>query len=490
MTWKSEFNSYTGKIVDADIGRKVGYNRIAVHHLVLPPGERTSYPHAESAEEEFVFVLKGKPDLWLNGFIHSLSEGFAVGFPSGTGIAHNFINNTDTDIHLLVAGEKNKKENLCAFPINPEKKETSPIWWSDFPKHELGPHNGIAGPVQDHERAKETAPCIFDCYGAPEGRLFHYPGDNETFGRGIRITDKVGLKALGIWFEKLPPGRRSAFPHGHTHEEEFIYVLEGETTVWLDGYTKNISKDHFAAFPSGTGISHTLINNSKNDVKYICIGETQDFPEEKIVYPLHPFRQIECVRKGWYWTELPIRQLGPDSGAPQEKFPDHMQFEMCSEKDALKVFEIFQKSPQYFFKVDGCAPTLKIAEFAIKEGPKKKSDKYFKEFLIIKKNQIPIGVLDVHINHPQEKTCYLGLLLITEDHFGKGLGSECYRFAEDYILRALQCEKILLGVAEENPVAGFWKKMGFAPNGNSYEFTGEAKVSHVKEYEKQIKKQN
>lgn len=100
------------RTVNSDIGRSVNFNRIAVHHVILPPSCRTSYPHTESTEEEFVFVLKGQPQLWLNGFIHDLQENFAVGFPAGTGIAHSFMNNTNADVHLLVAGDKKKRKSL------------------------------------------------------------------------------------------------------------------------------------------------------------------------------------------------------------------------------------------------------------------------------------------------------------------------------------------------------------------------------------------
>ena len=179
--WKSEYDPYVGhfskyqansdmdkppenaiKVIDSDFGRNVGFQRVAVHHIILPPGCRTSSPHAESIEEEFAFVLRGQPHLWLNGYIHPLQEGFAVGFPAGTGIAHTFINNTESDIHLLVAGEKTKKENLCSFPINPELKESCGIWWSDPPPQKLGPHNGLPGPVTASEFATERAACIFD----------------------------------------------------------------------------------------------------------------------------------------------------------------------------------------------------------------------------------------------------------------------------------------------------------------------------------------
>jgi len=48
---------------------------LGIHHERLPPGRRTSYPHAESAEEEFVYVIEGTPDVWLDGTLHRLKPG-------------------------------------------------------------------------------------------------------------------------------------------------------------------------------------------------------------------------------------------------------------------------------------------------------------------------------------------------------------------------------------------------------------------------------
>jgi uncharacterized cupin superfamily protein len=79
------------------------------------PGERTSWPHAESIEEEFAYVLEGYPDAWINGFLHPLVAGDFVAFPSGTRIAHTFLNNTDKNVLLLVGGEATKKENQFSF---------------------------------------------------------------------------------------------------------------------------------------------------------------------------------------------------------------------------------------------------------------------------------------------------------------------------------------------------------------------------------------
>jgi RimJ/RimL family protein N-acetyltransferase len=104
--------------------------------------------------------------------------------------------------------------------------------------------------------------------------------------------------------------------------------------------------------------------------------------------------------------------------------------------------------------------------------------------LIIEYNDEPVGVLDVHANHPEEGVCYLGLLLIKEGLFGRGLGKACYEFSEDYIKRSLGCNKIRLGISDENDVSGFWIKMGFEFNGKTYEWKGEAKTANVKEFDK------
>jgi uncharacterized cupin superfamily protein len=110
---------------------------------VLPPGRRTSLPHAESDEEEFVYVIEGAPDLWLNGTLHRLGPGDGVGFPAGTGIAHSFLNNSAAPVVLLVVGEPAKPGNLVLYPVNLEMRDLRADWWADAPRHPLGPHDGV-----------------------------------------------------------------------------------------------------------------------------------------------------------------------------------------------------------------------------------------------------------------------------------------------------------------------------------------------------------
>jgi uncharacterized cupin superfamily protein len=128
--------------IGSPFARTFGLTRLGIHHELLKPGRRTSYPHAESTEEEFVYVIEGQPDAWIDGELHRLSPGDGVGFPAGTGICHSFINNTDTDVRLLVVGEPTRADNRIFYPLNPEQRPLRKNWWDDVPERPRGPHDG------------------------------------------------------------------------------------------------------------------------------------------------------------------------------------------------------------------------------------------------------------------------------------------------------------------------------------------------------------
>lgn len=130
--------------IGAPLARSLGLGRIGIHHERLPPGRRTSYPHAESAEEEFVYVLEGTPDLWLDGTLYRLQPGDAVGFPAGTGQCHSILNNSAGEVRLLVVGEVSKPENRVHYPLHPELQRSRSDAWNDAPRRTLGGHDGRA----------------------------------------------------------------------------------------------------------------------------------------------------------------------------------------------------------------------------------------------------------------------------------------------------------------------------------------------------------
>ncbi|PIO97384.1 cupin domain-containing protein [Pleomorphomonas carboxyditropha] len=128
--------------LDAPFSELFGLSRLGIHHVRLAPGRRSSFPHAESADEEFVYVIEGEPDVWLDGHLYRLRPGDAVGFPAGTGLAHTFLNNTGAEVRLLVVGERTKPENRVVYPRHPERRPLHPDWWDGAPERPLGPHDG------------------------------------------------------------------------------------------------------------------------------------------------------------------------------------------------------------------------------------------------------------------------------------------------------------------------------------------------------------
>ena len=128
--------------IGAPLGKMLGLKRLGIHHERLPPGRRTSYPHAESALEEFVFVLDGAPDVWIDGHLHRLRAGESVAFPAGTGMSHTFINNTEQEVSLLVIGEADRPDNRFHYPKNEAHAATCSDRWIDPPTVALGPHGG------------------------------------------------------------------------------------------------------------------------------------------------------------------------------------------------------------------------------------------------------------------------------------------------------------------------------------------------------------
>ena len=142
--------------IGAALGRHLGLKKLGIHHKRLPPGRRTSFPHAESAEEEFVYVLSGAPDVWLDGHLHRLEAGDAVGFPAGTGLSHSFLNNSEEEVCLLVVGETDKEENRIFYPVNPDRKPLRQDWWHDVPARPLGGHDGMPDKVRAWKTKKTT----------------------------------------------------------------------------------------------------------------------------------------------------------------------------------------------------------------------------------------------------------------------------------------------------------------------------------------------
>jgi uncharacterized cupin superfamily protein len=72
----------------------------------IVPGGQSSYRHAHSRQDEFIYVLQGNVELETNAGVEVLHAGMCAGFPAGTDNAHRFVNRSTEDVLLLVIGDR------------------------------------------------------------------------------------------------------------------------------------------------------------------------------------------------------------------------------------------------------------------------------------------------------------------------------------------------------------------------------------------------
>jgi uncharacterized cupin superfamily protein len=129
---------------EARFDNRARFSRIAMRLQVLKPGRRTSWPHAERDESEFVYVVSGKVDAWNEGWITPMGEGDFIGWKNGTGITHAILNNSEDDAVIIVGGERSRFVNQYWYPFHQQyNKEIGGAYWADHPAPKLGPHDGL-----------------------------------------------------------------------------------------------------------------------------------------------------------------------------------------------------------------------------------------------------------------------------------------------------------------------------------------------------------
>lgn len=90
-----------------------------------------------------------------------------------------------------------------------------------------------------------------------------------------RLGSAGGLTDFGVNLMHLPPGGWSSQRHWHSHEDEFVHVLQGELMLVEDGGETILRAGDCAAFPKNSGNGHHLINRSGAPAIYLEVGSRQ-----------------------------------------------------------------------------------------------------------------------------------------------------------------------------------------------------------------------
>src|SRR5262249_13081866 len=70
------------------------------------------------------------------------------------------------------------------------------------------------------------------------------------------LGDPFGLTKIGVNLTTLLPGKESSMRHYHTHEDEMVFVLEGEVVLRSDGGEQVLTAGMCAGFPAGSTDGH------------------------------------------------------------------------------------------------------------------------------------------------------------------------------------------------------------------------------------------
>lgn len=125
-----------------------------------------------------------------------------------------------------------------------------------------------------------------DVASAPvrKGSSYPAPHDQPTAERlRQKLGDAGGLTDFGVNLMNLPPGAWSSQRHWHSHEDEMVYILEGEVVLVEDDGETVMRAGDCATFAKGNRNGHHLINRSNAMARFLEIGSRSK--QDECSYP-------------------------------------------------------------------------------------------------------------------------------------------------------------------------------------------------------------
>jgi len=96
------------------------------------------------------------------------------------------------------------------------------------------------------------------------------------------LGDAGGLSDFGVNLMTLPPGVWSSQRHWHSHEDEYVYVVEGEVKLIEDNSETILRAGDCAAFPKNSPNGHHIINESATMAILLEVGSR--YKEDDVTY--------------------------------------------------------------------------------------------------------------------------------------------------------------------------------------------------------------
>jgi uncharacterized cupin superfamily protein len=88
------------------LGDLFGLTNFGVNLTRLAANAVSALRHAHTKQDEFVYILQGRPTLHTDEGRTQLAPGMCAGFKAGTGNGHCLINETNEDVVYLEVGDR------------------------------------------------------------------------------------------------------------------------------------------------------------------------------------------------------------------------------------------------------------------------------------------------------------------------------------------------------------------------------------------------
>jgi uncharacterized cupin superfamily protein len=92
------------------LGDLFGLTNFGINLTRLAPGAVSALRHAHTKQDEFVYILQGRPTLHTAEGPTQLSPGMCAGFKAGTSNGHCLLNETAEDVLYLEIGDRSPND--------------------------------------------------------------------------------------------------------------------------------------------------------------------------------------------------------------------------------------------------------------------------------------------------------------------------------------------------------------------------------------------
>ena len=95
------------------LGDLFGLTNFGVNLTRLSPHSASSLRHSHSKQDEFVYILQGRPTLYTDEGRTQLAPGMCAGFRASAGNGHNLVNETEEDVLYLEIGDRTPGDEVA-----------------------------------------------------------------------------------------------------------------------------------------------------------------------------------------------------------------------------------------------------------------------------------------------------------------------------------------------------------------------------------------